>query len=109
MSVQVDRSYFHGLKLRLVLPVLFGSAILILYYWQLLSLTTDQLKKSFYFALLAIPISTLWVIPLNRRLISPVIRYLKGMAPAIEAERSASLFPMRSALLSLGSWFIAGF
>ena len=109
MSVRVDRSYFHGLKIRLVLPVLFGSAILILYYWQLLNLTADQLKKSFYFALLAIPVSTLWVIPLNRRLILPVIRYLKGMAPAIEAERSASLFPMRSALLSLGSWFIAGF
>jgi signal transduction histidine kinase len=109
MPVQVDRSYFHGLKLRLVLPVLFGSAILILYYWQLLDLTTDQLKKSFYFALFAIPISTLWVIPLNRRFVLPVIRYLKGTAPAKEAERSASLFPLRSALLSLGSWLIAGF
>src|ERR671918_261323 len=109
MPVQVDRSYFHGLKLRLVLPVLFGSAILILYYWQLLNLTSDQLKKSFYFALLAIPACTLSIIPLNRRLLLPVIRYLNGSAPATEAVRCASLFPLRSALLSLASWFVAGF
>ena len=109
MPERVDRSYFHGLKLRLVLPVLLGSAILILYYWQLLNLTTDQLKKTFYFALIAIPFSTLWVIPLNRRLVLPVIRYLKGTGSAKEAERSAALFSLRSALLSLGSWFLAGF
>ncbi|MCI0604879.1 response regulator [bacterium] len=109
MPERVDHSYFHGLTLRLALPVLLGSAILILYYWQLLTLTTDQLKKTFYFAAIAIPLSTLWAIPWNRRLILPVIRYLKGTGSAREAERAAALFSVRSAMLSLGSWFLAGF
>ncbi len=109
MAEREPRSYFHGLKFRLALPVLLGSAILILYYWQLLNLTPDQLKKTFYFALVAIPISILWVIPLNRRLVLPVIRYLKGTGSAREAERAATLFSVRSALLSMGSWFAAGF
>ncbi len=108
MAEADERSYFHGLSLRLTLPVILGSAILILYYWKLLHLSGDQLTKTLYFAVVVIPLSVLWPIPLNRRLVHPVIQYLRGAGSAASAERAASLFPLRSAFFSLGSWFLAG-
>ncbi len=109
MAEPLDTSYFQGLNRRLSLPVLVGSGILILYYSKLLHLSAEQLRYTFYFAVAAIPLSMIWPIPFNQWLVRPVIRYLKGTGSALEAEKAAAHFPIRSALMSLLSWFLTGF
>jgi len=108
MQDQPELSAFRGLRLKLSLPVVVGSLVLLLYYLKLLQLDSNQARKTIYFAAFLMPLSLLWPIPFNRRLISPLVRYLQGNGSAVEAEKSAAEFPFRSSFISLGSWIFCG-
>ena len=102
-----EPSHFRGLSAKLSLPVLAGSAVLLLYNWKLLHLNADELKKTVYFLSLMVPIALVWPIPLNRRLVRPIILYLKGKGDANAADKAAAAFPIKSAGISLSSWTLA--
>ncbi len=108
MTDQPSQSYFRGLAIRLSLPVLAGAGVLFLYYWKLLHLHSGVIQQTVYFVTILIIVSLLWPIPINRRLVRPIIAYLKGDASASEAEEAAAKFPARSALVSLVSWVLGG-
>src|SRR5215831_3762531 len=99
MQHQPELSAFQVLRLKLSLPVVVGSLILLLYYLKLLQLDSDQARKTIYFSAVLMPLSLLWPIPFNRRLISPLVRYLQGKGSAVEAEKSATEFPWKSAFI----------
>lgn len=103
-----QRPSFRELRRKLALPVLLGSVVLMFYLWELLALNIQQVQKMVLYAAMIGPLSLLWPIPINRKLISPVIEYLKGNGSPDLAEKVARSFPLRSALLSMFSWTLAG-
>lgn len=108
MSHSEQESYFRGLRWKLAIPVAIGSVILILYYYKLLNLSFYAVKKAFLYLLVTLPFYVLIPVPINRYLLDPVIRYLKGAGNVKEAEARAAMFPIYSALVSLGSWIVGG-
>lgn len=108
MTDQPSQSYFRGLAIKLSIPVLAGAGVLFLYYWKLLHLQGGVIQKTIYFVTVLTVVSLLWPIPINRRLVRPIIAYLKGNASASEAEEAAAKFPARSAFVSLVSWMLGG-
>lgn len=108
MTDQVSESYFRGLAIKLAIPVLAGAGVLYLYYWKLLQLDRAVIQETLYFMTILTLVSILWPIPINRRLVRPIIAYLKENGSATEAEEAATKFPSRSALVSLLSWTLGG-
>src|SRR3990170_4538549 len=108
MAQAKETSYFRDLPIKLSLPVLVGSGILLLYYWKLVHLKAENIPEILIFAIVSISLSLLWPIPINKRLLAPVTRYLKGTASAEEAEKAAAAFPVYSALVSILSWALEG-
>jgi signal transduction histidine kinase/DNA-binding response OmpR family regulator len=108
MAKTGGESYFQGLRFKLAIPVMVGACILLVYYYKLLHLTFDNMEKALLYVLVVLPVFLLSPVPVNRVLLNPVIRYLKGTGSPHEAEERAAVFPLYSALLSLLSWVIGG-
>lgn len=108
MTKTGEESYFQGLKFKLAIPVMVGACILLIYYYKLLHLSFDTMEKAFLYVVFVVPVFVWSPVPLNRILLNPVIRYLKGTGNPREAEERAAVFPLYSALLSLLSWVVGG-
>lgn len=64
--------------------------------------------KVILLTLITLSVLLLLPIPINRMLLNPVIRYLKGAGSPQKAEERAAVFPLYSAILSLVTWTIGG-